>query len=579
MYSDSQSIAPRSAPLSLGHSRESLPLQRPQVETQPPLPPPSQSAMGVTSSHAIGNGLLPSSVKDFYSPRVFQNPNLQSSSYNNPNPNSSSGNQPQMLNQRHPPSSLPNSDFSTNFSATSNRTRASSYQDLQQPTSGSRYSHAPTVPMKGKPRIFAALAVQEDELNREAASGGVQSDVKKLLSQSIQQCLPQHQPSASEFNAHTNGSDQTFSSSLHPRRSVPATPKVSAQIPEQPPPTPPSHNVSTRSSRPKPDEHTPSQPIPKTPSRNRKLSKPRTPDGGSLHLNGSNVTLPSTPDSYHRGTKGSARTLTKSRPTTPVAVAHKPSFTSSKLDGAPLEPAIQLDEDTISKAGIPLDDDPFARVEGVTLLKPSNSLKENDKKDNDSIGGSSHGKKKHRNKQSSKSPSVSSRNDVEDGSPEEGERRSVVESEKASSVVQFPPTPISPEERRKTRKKQGDDDSQTDPTPQDLEDAITIATVEDEDEPEPEPIFFYPMAEFLSDPQILSSLLTFLSFYDWCVLSSLSKEIRTLLVSTPELRETVLERFLKTVGYSRWTWDDPDPLSLSLQVRWDQPFFCIFFFF
>ena len=33
------------------------------------------------------------------------------------------------------------------------------------------------------------------------------------------------------------------------------------------------------------------------------------------------------------------------------------------------------------------------------------------------------------------------------------------------------------------------------------------------------------------------------------------------------LREAILERFLKTVGYSRWIWDDPDPLSLSLQVR------------
>ena len=36
----------------------------------------------------------------------------------------------------------------------------------------------------------------------------------------------------------------------------------------------------------------------------------------------------------------------------------------------PTTPVVQLDEDTIRNAGIELDDDPFARVEGARMLKP-----------------------------------------------------------------------------------------------------------------------------------------------------------------------------------------------------------------
>lgn len=77
------------------------------------------------------------------------------------------------------------------------------------------------------------------------------------------------------------------------------------------------------------------------------------------------------------------------------------------------------------------------------------------------------------------------------------------------------------------------------------------------------------LTPFLSDPKLLSILLAFFSFYDWCLILSLSREIRFMVVQNPHLRETVLERFLSTVGYKRWVGDDPDdndPLSLSLQV-------------
>ena len=71
---------------------------------------------------------------------------------------------------------------------------------------------------------------------------------------------------------------------------------------------------------------------------------------------------------------------------------------------------------------------------------------------------------------------------------------------------------------------------------------------------------------FLSDAGLLFNLLGYLSFYDWIVLSSISKQIRNQLQEERDLREEVLERYLDTIGYERWGWGEPEPLALSLRV-------------
>jgi hypothetical protein len=84
----------------------------------------------------------------------------------------------------------------------------------------------------------------------------------------------------------------------------------------------------------------------------------------------------------------------------------------------------------------------------------------------------------------------------------------------------------------------------------------------------------FPLAKFASNPQLLANLLSYFSFWDWCILSSVTREIRILLVQKKELREEVLERYLRTVGYSRWAWsEEREPLSLSLQVCFVAVFF------
>ncbi|KZT25829.1 hypothetical protein NEOLEDRAFT_276959 [Neolentinus lepideus HHB14362 ss-1] len=80
----------------------------------------------------------------------------------------------------------------------------------------------------------------------------------------------------------------------------------------------------------------------------------------------------------------------------------------------------------------------------------------------------------------------------------------------------------------------------------------------------------YPLVKHLSNPEILPALLEQLSFWDWCSLSAVSKAIGKMFVKSRDLRECALERYLGSVGYSRWTWDEEEPLVLSIKV-WDSP--------
>jgi hypothetical protein len=206
-----------------------------------------------------------------------------------------------------------------------------------------------------------------------------------------------------------------------------------------------------------------------------------------------------------------------------------------------------MDEDTISKVGIPLDDDPFARVEGVKMMKPATPPPAAKEGKGRSTKGSSREKEKGKERESDDAGQAAQ--------PQKQEGKT-------------PLTPVLPEESRKKKKKERSG-SKSDASPP----ATVVDTIvqqqqgngEGEDVEEPyDPI---TLVQFLSDPTLLSTLLAFLSFYDWCMLLAVSKEIRILLVRTKELREVILEKYLRTVGYSRWMWDDPEPLSLSLQVR------------
>lgn len=194
--------------------------------------------------------------------------------------------------------------------------------------------------------------------------------------------------------------------------------------------------------------------------------------------------------------------------------------------------------------GIPLDADPFANVEGVKVVNPVSRP-----------ASPTNGTLKGRRSKSTLR-SIPSRDDLTAEIHGVPERKSYVESQTSdanhtSHQPDLPSQPLMPQLR--------DETEQTGVSP-----IISGATEDSNDQEARDQVD--RLTDFLSDPHFLWCLLPFLSFYDWCLVLSLSRVIRFTLVQNPLLRETVLERFLKPVGYTRWAWNHPDPVSLSLQV-------------
>lgn len=76
---------------------------------------------------------------------------------------------------------------------------------------------------------------------------------------------------------------------------------------------------------------------------------------------------------------------------------------------------------------------------------------------------------------------------------------------------------------------------------------------------------FYPLLQHLQNRELLTELLTHLSFYEWLILwGNVSKAIRQALDSNSALCDVALERYLGTVGYARWSWPSPEPIRITL---------------
>ncbi|PPQ78470.1 hypothetical protein CVT25_011865 [Psilocybe cyanescens] len=570
----------------------------------PPLPPPPD--MGITYSHALSSDVLSSSYKDFSAPRIMTVADGSPSMFNNtgninsrrqqtlPNPRSTSPplppgaaqpanfqNQPSKHQhtgslRAQPPNVYPPPQSQIPMTQPFNKA------PLQQPTPVTLHKspsmQAASTPLRGKPRIFAAMEAQENEAEQNQVNQAPrplpyvpqppqqQPQPEQSYRPPMNQHIPpyQHQPQPQpqllppvEFtspkpqptllpNQYTNGADpRSVSASI-----TPPSPKARnidhvAQQPDVGPSQEPDVTFRTpksnrASSLPRQEEPRQQLQSPQATPRVKKLSKTRQQvDNASISTlsNGSNSTLQSSPEN----TRARKRSASKSRPTTPM--------TTNKLLQS-VEPMVHIEQAAVGEVGIPLDDDPFARVEGVKML-PNTTTPGPSKERSAS---------RHRGNGSVQVPLGSSDNIAEDiigkeeanGSPDDAAQAARPETDNHTAI---PLTPVSPEDLRKSRKEKKSKKT-TDAPPTVAE---SIAAM---DEPPTEPV---TMVQILSDPQLLSMILSYLSFYDWCILSSISKEIRILLVRTPVLRETVLETYLKTVGYCRWAWDDKEPLSLSLQ--------------
>lgn len=69
----------------------------------------------------------------------------------------------------------------------------------------------------------------------------------------------------------------------------------------------------------------------------------------------------------------------------------------------------------------------------------------------------------------------------------------------------------------------------------------------------------YPLVKHLLDPALLAGLLVYLDFKEWLGIARLNSRVRGEFGKQRALTECVLEKFLGVVGYARWTWGvDPN---------------------
>ncbi|KAF8217874.1 hypothetical protein K438DRAFT_2038089 [Mycena galopus ATCC 62051] len=113
-----------------------------------------------------------------------------------------------------------------------------------------------------------------------------------------------------------------------------------------------------------------------------------------------------------------------------------------------------------------------------------------------------------------------------------------------------PPSPVTPEEYRTARTRRRGDVLEKAPPP-----AVRGIEVRE----------IHMLGPFLllacvTNAPLLSALLGYLSFYEWCVLAAVTK-IQMQLLGTPELREAALQLYLRTVGYARWAWGGQGPVE------------------
>ncbi|KAK1235997.1 hypothetical protein PQX77_000766 [Marasmius sp. AFHP31] len=305
----------------------------------------------------------------------------------------------------------------------------------------------------------------------------------------------------------------------------------------------------------------------------------------------------------------SHRTLTKPRPTTPtkqrpVTPKHRPvTPVSPESSTRKIETVTSPERNNTAVLSAALyDDDPFAKTEVVKMVRPSTASSSRDElppppapKDKDFTDSNTSSFAPRKDDPSPISLSMepeASRDTVyrheptpteafdasESIRPSTGsgsvrdsqEHRKAVEPAQAVDVEaprpvtpppppsrsQVPPTPATPEEYRTARTRRRGDKLAVKEVP----DAVKSLPVREDRPAEP-----FPLRLLVVEPAVLSSLLSYLSFYEWCTLLCLCKGIRAALWESPQLKEEVLERYLDTVGYSRWTWPEQEPLTLSLE--------------
>lgn len=87
-----------------------------------------------------------------------------------------------------------------------------------------------------------------------------------------------------------------------------------------------------------------------------------------------------------------------------------------------------------------------------------------------------------------------------------------------------------------------------------------------ESQPEPVEPTFFPLERYLMNPDLLRALLPHIVFRDWSALMAINDALRRAIEHRRELREVVLEYFLRTAGYMSWQWSTKEHIMLTFRV-------------
>ncbi|KAG5635113.1 hypothetical protein H0H81_012404 [Sphagnurus paluster] len=418
------------------------------------------------------------------------------------------------------PSQLPNHQHIPNFppqTYVSSQQRSSAVYPSNSPPRKSSVKAANSPLVTGKPLIFTAMASIDQDSPPRPLPQICQSKSQSKANPTLRQ---QYSSNPGELGPPPVRKESLHSRPLPLPQYVPPRPRP--QIPngnhhfappvlppfsqqetfEQPPPLP-SKDFQTNALNPTPPPVPSVEHLPRAPSRTRR------PSSKTRHSQPTDPALPTNTTSHHR-------TPAKGRPATPISPG-------------PVGP-LQIDPDTL------VDQDPFAKTEGVTLVKPSSSRPTTP---SSGIDGNGKGRKSHEASEEEQQRYSDAVSHTELTRP-----RSVYSQHGASHTprTQTPPSPVMPEKRlpghSARRLSKGKRSKSRGPEPTVVAPPI-IDSFEGADD---------RLTPFMSQPNLFATLLSFLSFYDWCMVLSISREIRFMIVQDPALREAVLERFLKTVG-------------------------------
>jgi hypothetical protein len=402
-------------------------------------------------------------------------------------------------------------------------------QVQRKPSNPNQFQRA--APVRGKPLIFAAMATVDQPDEGTSFMNPYQSPVDEVGAQAN---APAPYPSLPMEQSNLYNADSGH---------VGPTPPWPVYNPSQSPP--PTARAHSRSPAEVSYEVQPKHQLHHQPSKPRKLSRsgttaaspPPEPTSSPPPLAPAYSGRPRTPPSDLHS-RPSHRTLTKSRP---------PDQILSEAMAQDLGPPVEGDRSVAPKGSPLFDEDPFARTTGVKMLQPI--IKDEPMGPNP--------KSKPPSRDGNGNALAMGGGYIDDQLSMAVLPETLMGHIRDGAIAEKVSYKSPPEDYRKARSRRRGEKLEKAPPP-----VVADITVRDSEDERP-----FPLVYFLSEASLLRCFLTYLTFYEWCVLSSVSKYIQIMLQENVDLREEVLEWYMATVGYGRWVWSEPEPLTLSLRVR------------